>query len=113
MATEIKALHLPTVELPAVQYGKKHRVKQRKSANERGYNYRWQKASRQYLIMNPLCRGCEEQGRVVAAKVVDHITPHRDDKALFWDVKNWQPLCFSCHGRKTATEDGGFGNPIY
>ncbi|WP_186318376.1 HNH endonuclease, partial [Bacillus pumilus] len=23
---------------------------------------------------------------------------------------NWQPLCASCHNRKTAKEDGGFGN---
>lgn len=22
----------------------------------------------------------------------------------------WQPLCAPCHSRKTATEDGGFGN---
>jgi len=49
--------------------------------------------------------------RAVAATDVDHIVPHCGDMALFWDVLNWQPLCEACHGRKTAREDGGFGNP--
>ncbi|WP_369680053.1 HNH endonuclease [Brevibacillus laterosporus] len=26
---------------------------------------------------------------------------------MFWDRKNWQPLCESCHNRKTAREDRG------
>jgi 5-methylcytosine-specific restriction protein A len=30
--------------------------------------------------------------------------------ALFWDQSNWQPLCHTCHSKKTAREDGGFGN---
>lgn len=31
--------------------------------------------------------------------------------ALFWDkVNNWMGLCKPCHSKKTATEDGGFGN---
>ena len=29
---------------------------------------------------------------------------------LFWDSSNWQGLCAKCHGIKTASEDGGFGN---
>lgn len=41
------------------------------------------------------------------ARVVDHITPHRGDVALFWDESNWQALCdfttpFNCHGQKTG-----------
>jgi 5-methylcytosine-specific restriction protein A len=30
---------------------------------------------------------------------------------LFWNRSNWQSLCHSCHSRKTASEDGGWGNP--
>ena len=45
------------------------------------------------------------------AREVDHIEPHKGDDTLFWDQDNWQPLCKPCHSRKTATEDGGFGNP--
>jgi 5-methylcytosine-specific restriction protein A len=46
---------------------------------------------------------------VEPAAVVDHITPHGGDEALFWDRDNWQPLCKPCHDAKTAREDGGFG----
>ena len=85
---------------------------QRGSARERGYTSAWQKARAAYLNSHPLCLSCERLGRVVAASVVDHRTPHRGDKALFWDsTGNWQPLCKPCHDRKTASEDGGFGRP--
>jgi len=30
---------------------------------------------------------------------------------LFWDNTNWQSMAKECHDKKTATEDGGFGNP--
>jgi 5-methylcytosine-specific restriction protein A len=43
---------------------------------------------------------------------VDHIKPHGGDLALFWDPKNWQGLCGSCHSTKTAVSDGGFGNDM-
>jgi 5-methylcytosine-specific restriction protein A len=42
--------------------------------------------------------------------VVDHRIPHRGDKRLFWDQSNWQSMSKTCHDRKTATADGGFGN---
>ncbi|WP_233882799.1 HNH endonuclease [Brevibacillus laterosporus] len=44
---------------------------------------------------------------LTGATVVDHIVPHKGDKTLFWDRKNWQPLCEQCHNRKTAREDRG------
>jgi 5-methylcytosine-specific restriction protein A len=46
----------------------------------------------------------------VQATVVDHIKPHQGDPELFWDSENLQALCAPCHSRKTASEDGGFGN---
>lgn len=61
------------------------------------------------LNHNPLCEcGCGQW-----ATVVDHIRPHngRDDP-LFLDWFNLQSLSKACHDRKTAAEDGGFGNPI-
>jgi len=70
-----------------------------------------QRARTAFLRDHPLCTGraCVENGRVTPATVVDHKTPHRGDMALFWDRSNWQSLCKTCHDRKTATEDGGFG----
>ena len=82
---------------------------QRGSSTERGYSSAWQRARAYYLSAHPLCRMHEQQGRVEPATVVDHIKPHRGDKALFWDSDNWQPLCKRCHDIKTAREDGGFG----
>ena len=35
------------------------------------------------------------------ATEVDHVIPHRDHQEAFWDVSNWQPLCKTCHSRKT------------
>ena len=84
---------------------------QRQTATHRGYGYAWQKARIGYLQHNPLCAECSKKGRVTAATVVDHITPHKGDQQLFWERSNWQPLCKPCHSRKTAAQDGGFGNP--
>jgi 5-methylcytosine-specific restriction protein A len=83
----------------------------RGSAHERGYTSRWVKARKAYLTINPLCVECQRVGKLTPANVVDHIVPHGGDMALFWDsYGNWQSLCKPCHDRKTAAEDGGFGN---
>lgn len=84
----------------------------RQTAAQRGYDSKWRKVRRAYLLKHPLCVECTEEEQVTAATVVDHIIPHKGDKALFWDSKNWQPLCKSHHDRKTAREDGGFGNRV-
>lgn len=78
---------------------------ERLSAAERGYDSRWRKARNIYLKEHPLCAFCLKEGKFVQATVVDHIIPHRGDKKLFWDMNNWQPLCKSCHDKKTMTED--------
>ena len=86
---------------------------QRGTRTERGYDNRWLKARATYLRSHPLCVVCKAAGRLTPAVIVDHIVPHRGDQQLFWDTENnWQSLCRPCHSRKTASEDGGFGNPI-
>jgi 5-methylcytosine-specific restriction protein A len=75
----------------------------RESAASRGYDRRWRKARAVFLAQNALCAECRRGGIFRAAEVVDHITPHRGDKKLFWDVKNWQSLCKRCHDVKTAS----------
>lgn len=74
------------------------------------YGHRWRKLRKAFLLKNPLCGKCTEEGLMVDATEVDHIKPHRGDDRLFWDESNWQGLCNSHHSRKTAAENGGFGN---
>ncbi len=81
----------------------------RDSSYKRGYNKRWQTVSKSYLNNHPFCVRCLQEGKYTPATVVDHIKPHKGNKNLFWDKNNWQSLCKSCHDKKTATEDGGFG----
>lgn len=72
------------------------------------YGYKWQQARAGYLRKHPLCAHCRKQGRITPATVVDHITPHKGDMSLFWDSKNWQPLCKACHDSwKQRLEKGG------
>ena len=81
----------------------------RGNANERGYTKRWSRARRVFLNEHPLCKLCHDAGILRPATVVDHIIPHKGDMALFWNRDNWMALCATCHNKKTATEDGGFG----
>lgn len=83
-----------------------------RSANARGYTYKWQVESKRYLRTHVLCAEClkKEPPQYTKATVVDHITPHRGDQRLFWDRSNWQPLCKPCHDEKTGREDS---NPTY
>ena len=73
------------------------------------YGRRWQVLRRWYLARHPICE-CEE-GCGRAAEVVDHKMPHNGNPALLYDVANLRALTKSCHDRKTAARDGGFGNP--
>ena len=87
------------------QFHARLHAKDRPSANDRGYDHYWQKASKRYLKTNPLCKQCQCESRLTQAEVVDHIIPHRGDRQLFWDESNWQSLCKRCHDRKTRIED--------
>lgn len=83
----------------------------RESAAKRGYGRKWRTESKLYLAENPWCKCCLVAGRREPATEVDHIVPHKGNQKLFWDRKNWQGLCHSCHSEKTSREDGGFGRP--
>lgn len=72
------------------------------------YGYRWQCYSKARLRSHPLCVECLAAGRTTPATVTDHKTPHKGNVKLFWDKKNHQSLCASCHNTKTANE-GAFG----
>lgn len=74
---------------------------------------RWQRLRRYALNKQPLCVECLKAKRITPATVVDHIKPHKGDEKLFYDIGNLQPLCKSCHDRKTAKEDGRWKRRVY
>ncbi len=61
------------------------------------------------LRSSPLCQDPyqDHPGRVVVATEVDHIVPLAAGGSN--TIDNLQPLCRSCHSKKTVKEDGGFG----
>ena len=59
----------------------------------------WRRASKRFLGGHPLCP-CG-----APADVTDHIRPHKGDARLFWDIRNWQAMCWGCHSRKTRADE--------
>lgn len=79
--------------------------KQRDSqrTGQRHYNsVRWRKLRTLVLTGEPLCRECAAAGAVVQATVVDHILPLAQGGTDA--MSNLQPLCATCHNRKTMRE---------
>lgn len=61
------------------------------------YTDAW-KTLRQIVLGNqPVCVECKVQ----PSTEVDHITPHRGNYAMFFNLSNLQGMCTTCHGRKT------------
>lgn len=79
----------------------------RGSAAARGYDGKWARESKAWLVALglPLCMcGCGKQ-----ADMVDHIRAPKGDMRLFWDRSNWQPYNGRCNRRKNIRSEGGFG----
>lgn len=76
--------------------------RRRGSAQERGYDGRWQKYSKHYLAQpeHQLCRLHLDEGCANIAQCVDHIQPCGPDDPLFWDPTNHQPACIHCNSVK-------------
>jgi len=77
----------------------------RRTARQRGYTVRWEKAARRFLKQHPTCArfGIDPKCKGLVAEV-DHVTAHNGDLRLFGDRRNWQGLCKPCHSRKTLAE---------
>ena len=54
------------------------------------------------LAEEPLCRECREHGKVTPAKQVHHIDGDSRNNVR----ENLEPLCASCHSRRTGKERG-------
>ena len=80
----------------------------------------WQSLRLMQLAEQPLCERHLERGAIVAANTVNHRTPHKGDRALFFSQANLQSLCKPCHdsdihqieSRGYSTQVGMDGWPI-
>ena len=81
---------------------RQHKYRIDKPSSWKVYGRLWNRLRKIKLYRNPYCEIC---GKV--ATEVDHIVPIR--KGGLNELDNLQSLCKSCHSRKTAKYDGGFG----
>lgn len=58
---------------------------------------KWKVLSYDFLKRNPKCTFCGAK-----SQVTDHITPHKGNVMMFFDVNNLQPLCKRCHDSDKA-----------
>jgi 5-methylcytosine-specific restriction protein A len=61
----------------------------------------WRRLRRAVLAEGPLCVACLERDLTTAATEVDHVLDRVDRPDLQLARSNLQPLCKSCHSRKT------------
>lgn len=79
----------------ALQYDRERKARfdaKRPTARARGYTSKYQEARDGFLKANPNCARCG-----APSSVLHHVVPHRGDKKLFWDRKNWAAVCAPCH----------------
>jgi 5-methylcytosine-specific restriction endonuclease McrA len=100
---------------------------ERETTSQRGYGSKWQRERLVFLAHpeNQFCVKCKARGLLNPGTMrmdgiletnprriglrVDHKTPHRGDQRLFWDRKNWQPLCADDHDIVKQREEHGYG----
>jgi 5-methylcytosine-specific restriction enzyme A len=99
---------MPKIPKRVLQPWRKEEVKRKPTQSNGFYQSKlWRATRKRYIEINPLCRFCEEKGIIKEAEVVDHIQPIEQGGAKL-DISNLQPLCHSCHNRKSNAER--FGN---
>lgn len=82
---------------------------EREKDNSDFYNsWPWKKARKAFRLKNPLCKHCEQNGEVKAARVVDHIIPIKAGGEPLKE-SNFQSLCDKCHNIKSSNESRGYG----
>lgn len=72
-----------------------------KSINSKFYNSKqWRDLRSMHIRHYPLCKWCEEEGKVVAADVVDHIIEINNGGEKL-DSNNLMSMCHPHHNQKT------------
>lgn len=67
-------------------------------------SYVWKALRENVLVAEPLCRHCASKGLTIIATQVDHIMPIEEGGSPK-SMDNLQPLCDSCHSKKTRKEN--------
>ena len=62
----------------------------------------WRVIRRKWLELHPMCVMCDPPK---PARVVDHKTPHRGDRRLFFNWFNLQSLCYYHHNSVKAAQE--------
>lgn len=103
---------------PAVAFleqGERQYDKARKEANPLRGLYgtaQWQKLRWSVLVRDLFtCQRCKVIEPLTARLVADHRIPHRGDLSLFWDPKNLQCLCKTCHDSDKQREEAATRRP--
>jgi len=66
----------------------------------------WRKIRKIVMIKaGGLCASCMDMNIVTNADVVDHIVPITIDYTKRLEESNLQPLCHTCHNKKTADDE--------
>ena len=93
--------YIPKKGTPKPWMAKRQTFAGNKGEDSDFYNSRdWRKLRAYILSGEPLCRECSQ-----VATVVDHIEPIRLGGSK-WSHENLQPLCTSCHNKKSRSERG-------
>ncbi|MBI5763651.1 MAG: HNH endonuclease [Planctomycetes bacterium] len=91
-----------------------HRPQRQVPASAGDYGRAWRRLRRLVLRLHPFCVDPfghhAADGRFEVATEVDHIVPRRAGGKDV--IENLQSLCITCHSRKTARFDGGFGRMV-
>jgi 5-methylcytosine-specific restriction protein A len=78
--------------------------RKRGTPGERGYDQGWRVYSKARLREHPFCVLCKAEGKLVRARVTDHIKPAYAFPELFLSENNHQSLCVKCNLNKSLSD---------
>lgn len=92
-----------------------NKTAERKQFNKKYNTRQWEALRQRQLSKYPLCAGCQAEGRIIPASVVDHIFPWSQISEQAFYINRFQSLCATHHATKTQLEKHGiyraFGTP--